>query len=1068
MKTNYFKSSLILLFFLTAIIMTSTAQLNPIGEAEQFKGMALSEENGILSKINTINNDLKKNAPTPFYVNTLADKRHGVINNKNFQNKSSSYDYNEHTYLGINIPMSAVTDEMGNTYITGAASNENSAEGNHIAIKIDTNGNQVWETILPGTVYAYEMGIASGLDMNGDFITTGMHWNGLDMDIKTVKYDGTTGAIIWESIHNHSSNALDIPTTMHVDSSGNIAVAGITYANNTINFLTLFYDTNGTLLWSDMDNNSPTNTWNEPTAITTDASGNLYVTGYGAVEGGQGDYWSGYKTLKYDSTGDQLWDKTFLFERLLDETDPNSGMIDTDSMPQSIAVDSAGNCYITGTFDRFGNSRIGTIKYDAPGNEEWVETYRGGATNTNMTNGHDIIHVDNNTIYVGGRHRSGWIDEGIVLISYDENGNQNWTEESLNSIQIATSKLILDNNGLPVIAGLGYDVDSYDSRVRVFRYSDQGVILDETSYFKPQSDTEGVMGMVHLGLDLSDNVFLVMDNFYTATGEVFETVKMHMNSGHNNTDWEVTYDNLFSSATQMLFSTRDNNDNTYVTGRYGQIINNEYVGTFVLTKYNAQGSIDWEKEYNSQNGNDANGIVAKVNSQGEIIVFLLPSTFESSALLKIKKYTAGGDLVWETDKTVHNATLRTFLFDDDDNIYISGSAKEQEPDMAPSFFTAKFSNSGAELWADFAITNDPDDFLFEINAGTINSQGDILLTGTSGFSTMFSEEVDLTVLKYTSNGSLDWMNKYPQTDFISSGFDIITDNLDNMYISGVRQQITIQTEQLLVLKIDELGNEAWTTDYSQTNRLLRPYKIMKDSDGDLITTSSSLYWVQGEPTNNKINTVKFDETDGAIEWSSDTEIDRFYADSYMDANDDVYILNQVQSSALPHRPGSRIEGGLFKISSDGTSTEELFTAPELAYFFPASLTPLNNGTLLLGGDITQEIRFFSGFYFFESSHNPLSIDDHQQTGDKEENWLGQNYPNPVLNTTQIPFYLTSAAQVKLTLFDNQGRLLFEIENAPYPKGRNTVSLNRTGLTTGIYFYQIETGNFKYARKLIVK
>lgn len=1069
MKTNYFKSSILLLLFLPALTLTLFAQQNSIEVTGQLKGMALSEKEGVLSKINANSINLNQKDAAPFYVNALPDKRHGLTNNTHLYAKSSDYEYNEHNYLGVNIPMSAVTDNLGNTFITGATSNEHSPEGNYVAIKLDAAGNQVWETILPGTRYAYEMGIAAGLDVNGDFITTGMHWNGLDMDIKTVKFNGATGAVIWETINNHSVDAFDIPTALHIDPSGNIAVAGITYANNAVHFLTLFYDNTGNLLWSARDTSSLTNTWNEPTAVTADASGNVYVTGYGAVQGGsQGGNWAGYKTLKYDNTGNQLWQETYLFERLMDETDPNSGMINTDSMPQSIAVDTAGNCYITGTFDLFGNPRIGTMKYDATGNDEWVETYRGGSTNTNITNGHDIIYVDNNTIYVGGRHRSGWIDEGIVLISYDNDGNENWAEETLNSIQIAASKLIIDSNDLPVIAGLGYDANSFDTRVRVFRFSNQGAVLNETSYFKAQSDTEGIMGLVNLGLDPTDHVYLVMDNFYTATGQVFETVKMHMNSGHDNTDWEVTYSNLYGSSTQMLSSTRDNNDNTYITGRYGYIVNNEYVGTFVLTKYNAQGNIDWEKEFNSQNGNEASGIVAKVNSQGEIIVFLLPNPFESTDKLKIKTYSAAGNLIWETDKTVHNATLRAFFLDDQDNIYASGSAKEQELDLTPSFFTAKFSGSGAELWSDFATTGDPNDFVFEINAGIVNSQGDILLTGTSGFSTMFSVEVDLTVLKYTSSGSLEWMNKYPQTNYVSSGFDIIADHLDNLYISGVRQQITIQTEQLLVLKIDALGNEVWSTDYSQTDRLLRPYKVMNDSNGDLIISSSSTYWVIGEPTDNKINTVKLNQTDGNIEWVSDTEIDRFYADSYIDADDYLYILNQVQSSALPHRPGIRIEGGLFKISSNGTSTEELFTAPELAYFFPAAITPLNNGTLLLGGDISQEINFFNGFYFFESSHNPLSIQDHHQSGDTKGNWLGQNYPNPVINTTEIPFYLTASQHVRLNLYDNQGRFLFEVVKKDFPQGLNTVHLDSSGLVPGMYFYQIEAGNYKFARKLIVK
>src|SRR5690606_26466046 len=124
--------------------------------------------------------------------------------------------------------------------------------------------------------------------------------------------------------------------------------------------------------------------------------------------------------------------------------------------------------------------------------------------------------------------------------------------------------------------------------------------------------------------------------------------------------------------------------------------------------------------------------------------------------------------------------------------------------------------------------------------------------------------VDLTVLKYTDNGNLEWLYKYPQTNFVSSGFDVITDNSDNIFVTGVQQQITILIEEVLVLKIDDNGDEQWTTSYGQTNRRLQPYKIMQDSNGDLITPSYSLYWVPGQPTNNRVTTLKLNKNDGNI------------------------------------------------------------------------------------------------------------------------------------------------------------------------------------------------------------
>src|SRR5690606_35917303 len=152
--------------------------------------------------------------------------------------------------------------------------------------------------------------------------------------------------------------------------------------------------------------------------------------------------------------------------------------------------------------------------------------------------------------------------------------------------------------------------------------------------------------------------------------------------------------NLYGSFTQMLSTTHYNND-LYVTGRYGYVMNGEFIGNLILTKYNPQGQVEWEQIFSEQNGNEAEGIVAKVNSQGEVIVFLIPSVFESTHVVRVKKYTNAGNLVWETEKDVHNALLRAFFLDDNDNIYIAGSSKENVSDLTPKFTLMKYSDSGA-------------------------------------------------------------------------------------------------------------------------------------------------------------------------------------------------------------------------------------------------------------------------------------------------------------------------------------------------------------------------------------
>ncbi|WP_066508172.1 FlgD immunoglobulin-like domain containing protein [Rufibacter sp. DG15C] len=75
--------------------------------------------------------------------------------------------------------------------------------------------------------------------------------------------------------------------------------------------------------------------------------------------------------------------------------------------------------------------------------------------------------------------------------------------------------------------------------------------------------------------------------------------------------------------------------------------------------------------------------------------------------------------------------------------------------------------------------------------------------------------------------------------------------------------------------------------------------------------------------------------------------------------------------------------------------------------------------------------------------------------------LGQSYPNPFRKgmTTTIPFTLTKASQVNLTLFDLTGKAVTTLVNGKLTAGRHTATWNGKGkagqeLASGTYLYQL--------------
>jgi hypothetical protein len=81
--------------------------------------------------------------------------------------------------------------------------------------------------------------------------------------------------------------------------------------------------------------------------------------------------------------------------------------------------------------------------------------------------------------------------------------------------------------------------------------------------------------------------------------------------------------------------------------------------------------------------------------------------------------------------------------------------------------------------------------------------------------------------------------------------------------------------------------------------------------------------------------------------------------------------------------------------------------------------------------------------------------------------LGQNFPNPFNPETHIRYRIARTADVYLSLHDILGREVKILVNEKNPPGEYEVTLDATGLATGVYFYRLTAGSFVETRKMIV-
>jgi len=81
--------------------------------------------------------------------------------------------------------------------------------------------------------------------------------------------------------------------------------------------------------------------------------------------------------------------------------------------------------------------------------------------------------------------------------------------------------------------------------------------------------------------------------------------------------------------------------------------------------------------------------------------------------------------------------------------------------------------------------------------------------------------------------------------------------------------------------------------------------------------------------------------------------------------------------------------------------------------------------------------------------------------------LGQNYPNPFNPVTKINFALPEDGFVKITIYDLIGRELMILLNENKTAGFYSVDFNGEGISSGFYFYKMESNSFVETKKMML-
>jgi len=129
------------------------------------------------------------------------------------------------------------------------------------------------------------------------------------------------------------------------------------------------------------------------------------------------------------------------------------------------------------------------------------------------------------------------------------------------------------------------------------------------------------------------------------------------------------------------------------------------------------------------------------------------------------------------------------------------------------------------------------------------------------------------------------------------------------------------------------------------------------------------------------------------------------------------------------------------------------------------IRPINNG------DINRFVNMYDAlpnipFIMKQEVFDIVTGVDDERLSVKEF-YLSQNYPNPFNPRTHFEFRIADFGFVTLKVYDVLGNEVAILVNEEKPAGIYEVEFSADGLTSGIYFYKLTSGNFSQTKKMLL-
>ncbi len=414
-------------------------------------------------------------------------------------------------------------------------------------------------------------------------------------------------------------------TAMATDDSGNVYVTGwVNRAFTGIDIITIKYSNNGQLMWSNYYT-GPGAVIDKPAAIAVDSGHYAYVTGSSGGANGLD-----YITIKYNLLGDTVWTRRY--------DGPGHG----EDAASAIVVNDSLNVFVTGWSLGSGSGfDFATLKYDAAGIQKWEKRYNGPGNGTDSALG--LALRGNTELYVTGTSKDTTLD--YTTMRYNPaTGDSVWLSRYKGpGKDIARAIAIRSANPSDVFVTGASDGVGTGKDIVTVRYDGGDGSEQWNDRFNGSANGDDIAS--DIAVNGSSRVYVTGKSL--SSGNAYDMVTLKYSFG-GNLSWSSTYNGTANDNDEAYHIT--NGGNPYVIGASA--------GAGVGTDF---GII----QYNGGNGNENN--VVRYNSSANLddtpadVAVFGSDVFVTGKSLNVDKST---DIVTIKYVDLSRMKYRTFTQDD--------------------------------------------------------------------------------------------------------------------------------------------------------------------------------------------------------------------------------------------------------------------------------------------------------------------------------------------------------------------------------------------------------------------